>query len=316
MLVSVIIPCYNAENWILEALESVSQQDINHDMMEIIVVDDGSTDNSADRAKEKYPWIKLITTQNQGASAARNTGTKESKGEFIQYLDADDLLAPGKIRKQLDIINESEVDIAYGDWQRLLKNQKGIWEEKEVIKKSLNDPEIDLFTDFWHPIAAYLFRRSIVEKSGGWDDTLKVIDDPYFIMKCVFQDAKFKHSPGVAAYYRVHTRDSVSTRDHNVYMEEIFTNAEKVEKKWTKTGGITDKRKKALLKVYSQVARDSYDKNKELFERAYLKLETLSPGYIPKSPAHLRYLSKLIGYRKAEAVALWYRKIKKFFKRH
>lgn len=311
MLISVIIPCYNAGSWILEALESVGQQQINRDEMEVIVVDDGSTDDSANKAKKKYPWIKLITTKNQGASTARNVGTKISTGEFIQYLDADDLLAPGKLKRQLDSIKRSGADIVYGDWQKLRKNHNNLWEKKEIVKQLLSDPEIDLFTDFWSPISAYFFRRRIVEKAGGWDETLKVIDDPYFMMKCVFESAKFEYSPGIAAYYRVHTEDSVSTRDHNAYISEIFENAEKVEKRWQESVGITDKRKKALLKVYGQVARDSYDKNKELFECAYSKLEMLFPGYIPEKPAHLRYISKLFGYRKAESLALWYRKIKK-----
>ncbi len=313
--VSVIVPCYNAEEWLCETLDSVNAQEIGHDEMEIIVVDDGSTDNSAAIVKDKYPRVHLITTENRGPSAARNTGTRESSGEFLQYLDADDILPPGKVKRQLAVIGKDgrNIDIVYGDWRKIRENGDGIWEKKEIIKQTLNDPEIDIFTDFWCPTTAYLFRRSIVNKAGGWDATLKVVDDPYFMMKCVFQGAQFEYSPGIAAYYRVHTAGSVSTRDHSVFISEVFRNAERVEKAWAGTGGITGKRKKALMKVYGQVARASYEENKELFDRAYSKLETFAPGYIPAGPAHLRYVSKLVGYRKAEAFALGYRKMKGLF---
>ncbi len=92
-LVSILIPCYNAEAWLAQTLESALAQ--TWSPTEIIVVDDGSKDRSLEIAKAFEPrGVKVISQHNQGASAARNRAFQESQGDFIQYLDADDLLAP------------------------------------------------------------------------------------------------------------------------------------------------------------------------------------------------------------------------------
>src|SRR5438105_1387389 len=116
--VSIIIPCYNVSRWIRETLKSaVAGQSME---LEVIVVDDGSTDDSAAIVEREFAQAKLIRTPNRGASHARDTGTQAASGDYIQYLDADDLLAPGKIAVQLRALEESGAEVAYGDWQRLI----------------------------------------------------------------------------------------------------------------------------------------------------------------------------------------------------
>ena len=88
--VSVVIPCYNSARWIRETLASVLQQ--GEDPIEIIAIDDGSTDDTAAIIERDFPAVRLVRTENRGASRARNHGTELASGEFIQYLDADDLL--------------------------------------------------------------------------------------------------------------------------------------------------------------------------------------------------------------------------------
>ncbi len=102
-MVSVIIPCYNAQSWIRECLLSVLNQSYTN--FEVLVIDDGSTDNSLEVANScKDRHTRVITQQNKGASAARNAGLNEAKGEYIQFLDADDLLSntqmPGQSPQQ------------------------------------------------------------------------------------------------------------------------------------------------------------------------------------------------------------------------
>src|SRR6266568_723022 len=101
--VSVIIPCWNASQWIRSTLESVTGQ--LAEGLEIIAIDDGSTDDTAAIIERDFPIVRLIRTTNQGASRARNQGTGVAEGEFIQYLDADDLLFPGKIGIQLEALD-------------------------------------------------------------------------------------------------------------------------------------------------------------------------------------------------------------------
>src|SRR5438128_8633466 len=99
-LVSILIPVYNAESFVADAIQSALDQ--TWPAKEIIAVDDGSTDRSAEVLKSFAPRIKVIEQENRGASAARNRALREAQGEFIQYLDADDLLAPNKIKIQMN----------------------------------------------------------------------------------------------------------------------------------------------------------------------------------------------------------------------
>src|ERR1041385_4381684 len=92
-LVSILIPAYNAEQWIGDAIRSAIDQTWDH--KEIIVVDDGSTDRTLAAAKRfESPLVRVVSQKNQGAAAARNLAFSLSKGDYIQWLDADDLLAP------------------------------------------------------------------------------------------------------------------------------------------------------------------------------------------------------------------------------
>jgi len=310
-LISVIIPCFNASPWIKETIQSVLSQDIND--LEIILVDDGSTDGSTEIVKKDFPSVRLIRTKNQGPSKTRNLGTKESKGEFIQYLDADDLLAQGKLKLQIEKLKTLKADVCYGDWQKLIAFGDGRFEKGPQIKRVLQNPEIDLFTDFWCPPATYLFKRSIIEKIGGWNERLPIIQDARFTLDCALHGAKFVHCAGIMAYYRLHTSGSVSSHDSIAFNRDILNNAIEIEEWWQVHGGINNERKNALLKVYGYVARSSFTKDRDTFDKTHHLLKRLSPRYAPERPRHLRMASKVLGYKKAELVALWYRRVKAFF---
>lgn len=306
--VSIVIPCFNAERWITETIESALSQELPD--VEIVVIDDGSTDGSVDLIKRISPAINLICTENQGPSRARNLGTSVCNGELIQYLDADDILAPGKIKAQLRALAASNADVAYGDWQRLVPSAGGGYSPGEIVSRRLDDPEIDLFTDFWCPPAAYLFTRTIVEKTGGWSESLPIIQDARFALDCALHGGGFVYCPGVMASYRMHGSGSVSTGDLVAFGRDVLSNAKEVEGWWSENGGIDQRRKAALLRVYAHVARGSYESDRETFWDAYSRLERISPGYVPEGPAKIALASRLVGYPRAEGMALVYRKLK------
>lgn len=307
--VSVVIPCFNAGPYIRETLQSIDDQGAVD--VEILVIDDGSTDGTGDIVESEFPRARLRRTEHSGVSAARNLGARTSSGVFIQYLDADDLLAPGKIERQVRALAESGADVAYGDWQRLVRTKDGRYAGGEIVSRRLADPEIDLFTDFWCPPAAYLFRRSIVERIGGWNESLPVIQDARFALDCALHGARFVYCPGVMARYRVHTSGSVSTRDPRAFVEDCLRNARDVEDWWEAHGGVSAERQKALISVYGYVARASFERDRPTFEAACGALDRLAPGYVPDHPRHLALASRAIGYRRAEQMALWYRRLKK-----
>src|SRR5262249_31339743 len=104
--VSILIPAFNAERWIGDTLRSALSQ--TWPSKEIIVVDDGSTDRTVEIARKFEPeGVRVFTQKNQGAAAARNKAYSLSKGDYIQWLDADDLLAPDKIERQLEVLNNN-----------------------------------------------------------------------------------------------------------------------------------------------------------------------------------------------------------------
>lgn len=315
-LVSVIVPMFNAERWIAETLASVEAQTYPHDLIEIIIVDDGSTDGSAEIVERRFPSARLIRRHNGGASHARNVGTKAARGALIQYLDADDLLVRDKLMRQVQALDHTGADVAYGDWQGLVLQEDGTFKPGDVMQRKMEEePEIALLVDFWCPPAAYLFHREIVGRVGGWNERLPVIQDARFALDCALHGALFTYCRGPMAHYRIHSQQSLSRRDPSAFINDCFRSACEVEEWFHAHGGITAKRRAALIRVFEQVARATYENSTDAFEAAYQALERLSPdGYEPSHPKHLALASRIVGYRRAEALAVTYRKGKALLK--
>lgn len=126
-LVSVIIPVYNGERFLAAAIESVLGQ--NHRPLEVLVVDDGSTDGSAAIARAFGPPVTCLGQANAGMGGARNSGVNASRGDFIAFLDADDLWAPDKLRSQLKrLAEEPELDCVFGLVDHLQEGVAGRFE--------------------------------------------------------------------------------------------------------------------------------------------------------------------------------------------
>ena len=130
MKISIITPCYNAEPYIARTILSVQNQTITD--WEMIIVDDGSNDNSADIIKDfasKDARIKLLQKENGGSASARNMGLAIAQGEFIQFLDADDTIEPTKIERQITLMEQELLDVTYSDY--CMVNEDGTHEDKK-----------------------------------------------------------------------------------------------------------------------------------------------------------------------------------------
>jgi glycosyltransferase involved in cell wall biosynthesis len=165
-LVSVIIPAYNAAKYISDAIESTCSQ--THSAIEVIVVDDGSTDQTAEVARS-YSNIIFKQNDHQGACIARNTGLSLSKGEYIQFLDADDILLPHKIKTQLPFLTSNHYDTVFCNGYLF-----GDDRPQRPIKKLqalLSPVNIDPFVYCLHHgfgTEGPLHRRSLLEKVNGF----------------------------------------------------------------------------------------------------------------------------------------------------
>jgi glycosyltransferase involved in cell wall biosynthesis len=309
MLVSVIIPAYNALRWLPETLESVAAQD--YPRLEVIIVDDGSTDDTAAYVRDQWPHYTLIRTENHGVSHARNLGTAKATGDLIQYLDADDLLTPGKISRQAALLQaHPEADVVYGSWQRLVPQGEG-FQPGEIVSRAFEEADADaetaFFVSMWCPTGAYLYRRSLVEKTGGWKDWLPVTQDARFAWDCARAGARWLHDPEVGVLYRQHQGGSVSTKSRLAFLRDCWANAEDIRVIWAGEGTLQGRRLAVMEGVYHNLARSFFAVDRDLFLKARARLLELNPGFRPPERG-LRLAASLMGYEAAEHVAGWYRR--------
>ena len=167
VLISVIIPLYNGINSIERAIKSILDQ--TYKKVEIIVVDDGSTDNGANLLKFNYPNIKVIQQKNRGVAAARNRGIKESKGDFVAFLDQDDQWLFEKLEKQNNVLKKNP----YCGWTTC--NQKYVWGEN-TERPSFFKPEIEKPHRSFVP-SSILIRKPILLSINGFDESLEMSND-------------------------------------------------------------------------------------------------------------------------------------------
>ena len=169
MLVSVIIPCYNVEAYIAECLESVFLQ--TYIEIEVICVDNNSSDKTFDILQqfEAQGKIKLLKEEKAGASCTRNKGLSVAKGEWIQFLDADDLLLPEKIKHQLALINDNK-EIAFVVGACFKQTVEG---KRTATVLAETDRFKALFTTTLGNTCSNLFNTDKLRSIGGWNEVLK-----------------------------------------------------------------------------------------------------------------------------------------------
>ena len=216
--VSILIPCYNSEKWVGETLDCCLRQ--TYPNIEIILVDDGSTDNSLAIAREyekKDKRIRVLSQSNSGACRARNLAFEQSTGDYIKYLDADDLISNDMIEiqiNQLEKINDPFA-IATCPWQEFWNNLN-IKFSKRCIYKNYNDP-IELLTDLWtknemFAVTCYLVSRHLISLVGTWDERLTKNQDGDFFCRVLSKASKVLFCKSPKFYYR-RGHISVSTQD-------------------------------------------------------------------------------------------------------
>lgn len=306
-LVSVVIPAYNAAQTITETLDSVFAQTYGN--LEVIVVNDGSTDDTLS-ILENYPKpITIITTENRGVSFARSLGFANSGGDFIQYLDADDLLMPYKIEQQLSALLVQNADVAYGDWQKFTSEQTKITITDTIERQIEGDLEIALFTYFWCPPAAILYSRRLCQKLS-WNENLPVIQDARYFLDAAIAKGEFVYTKGIMAKYRTAQSNSLSQKSDLNFVRDLFKNTISVYQIWNTDAKINPPKKTAIIKSLRHCINRLSVMDKNLANRAIEELLKIEPNYLPPEKGLLRSLSKIIGYKNAEKIAGFKRAIK------
>lgn len=181
--VSVIIPAYNAEQYIAETLASVENQTLKD--IEIIVVDDGSKDNTA-AVVQAFPSVRYVRKSNGGVSAARNHGASLAHGEFLAFLDADDIWHPDKLRQQVQALSlHPECNLCRTHITTKFENLQQFRQSSEA-----NSTEYDIesnlaasFLDPYFTTSTVMVRREAFDLVGGFDTKLRIAEDIDFYLK-------------------------------------------------------------------------------------------------------------------------------------
>ncbi|MEG5140566.1 MULTISPECIES: glycosyltransferase [unclassified Microcoleus] len=203
--VSVIIPAYNGDRYIVQAVESGLSQTFTD--WEIIVVDDGSTDETHQVLQPYFDRIRYIYQENQGVAAARNRGIQEAKGEFIAFLDQDDFFLPDKLAAQIALFRQQpSLGIVNSGWR--LVNKQG--ERISDIKPWEYFPKLDLET--WiveMPVlpSAMMFSRQWLEIASGFNSEFDSVDDSDLVLRLALLGCAAAWLPQVTVSYRQHDQN-------------------------------------------------------------------------------------------------------------
>ena len=173
-LVTTIIPVYNGEQFVGEAIESSLGQD--YEPHQVVVIDDGSTDGTADVVR-CYP-VRLLQQENAGVAAARNAGIAAAEGELIALLDADDRSAPGRITAQVDVL-AANPDAACVLGLETIFVEEGTAEPHWIAALPRNEDG----TSVAYPPATGLYRRAVIERFGGFDEGMRMGEDGDLLLR-------------------------------------------------------------------------------------------------------------------------------------
>lgn len=235
-LLSIIIPIYNSEKWILETLESVSNQTYKN--LEIICVDDGSNDSSCDIVNsfsETDTRVKLFKQQNSGVSASRNFGLEMAKGDYIGFIDADDIILPTMYEKLINLLETESSDIAFCAFTRFFPSGKHLKTIETSFQKLRENPSDikyfwystpsktyndTLFTNDIHgSVCRSVFKNEIISKNNlKFDTRLRFSEDQIFTCSYLQVCNKISYTDESLMLYRANTKEWIY---HNLFDNDM-----------------------------------------------------------------------------------------------
>ena len=209
--VSVIIPAYNGDRFIAEAIDSVLHQ--TYQNYEIIVVDDGSTDNTAQVVRQYGKAVRYLSQRNQGVAASRNLGLAAALGDYIAFLDQDDVFLPHKLSTQVELMDRSDdLGIVNSGWQICTMEKIDFHRQVETaVKPWSRIPDLSPANLIvWKPVflGAMLFRRTWLEKIGGFDRTLEQTPDVDLVLRLAAIGCPAAWVEQITVKYRQHAANA------------------------------------------------------------------------------------------------------------
>jgi glycosyltransferase involved in cell wall biosynthesis len=311
-LVSILIPCYNAERWVARAIESALGQTWPN--TEVIVVDDGSTDDSLKVIRSFDGRIRWETGSNQGGNAARNKLLQLARGEWVQYLDADDYLRSTKLERQLGVAREyPDCDVICGPtaWERL--------HDGELL---CTDEAIPTPRDPWVLLAKWqlpqtggpLWRRAALESVGGWLVDQPCCQEHELYLRLLASERKFAFfDECLAVYCDSEDAARVTRKVPGEVDRQRLIIFDRIEGVLAERKELTTVRLQAINDARHQLARKYWRSDRQLKISILNRIRKSDPSYLPDrgpaSPPAYIAMYKLFGFEAAQVIAALRRQI-------
>jgi len=286
-LVSIIIPVYNSAAYLTETIYSALNQ--TWENKEILIIDDGSTDSSVKIAEQfKSEAVKIFIQDNKGSCVARNKGIKESKGAFIQFLDADDLLSPNKITDQIHSSYQHPEDTLFSSpWASFKKSIKEAKFKKDILWQETRP--VDWLLHAWNKglmmqTACWLTPRKLIEDAGYWNENLKnnPNDDGEFFCRVILKSKRIHFTETSKVYYRNHDGLRVSKNTSFDAIASLLGSYNSYEKHLLRVEN-SQRTLNALVRIYSAFIYKYVD--------LYPSLTSIAEDFINKHPIKRQHLS-------------------------
>jgi glycosyltransferase involved in cell wall biosynthesis len=311
MLISILIPCYNAERWIAQAIESALSQ--SWPDCEVVVVDDGSTDGSLDIIKRFGDRVRWESGANQGGNVARNRLLSLARGEWLQYLDADDYLLPDKIRDQWQWIaaHAADADVVFSP----VTLEHGV--APDAWRENLPIPEPH---DLWVLLARWylpqtggpLWRKTAILDVGGWKPDQPCSQEHELYLRLLMGGKRFRYCPLNGAIYRQWSTQTVCQRDRPELRRRVLEILQRSEEFLQEHGELTAVRRQAINIARFEAARIAWLSDRAEAAAMMAVVERSDPAFRPEgvaAPWRYRVAYRLLGFDRAEALADRLRKI-------
>jgi glycosyltransferase involved in cell wall biosynthesis len=300
-LVSIIIPCYNAERWLAATLDSALTQTWPH--TEIIVVNDGSRDGSLALAQGFTDrGVRVIDQPNAGASAARNHGLRLARGDYIQFLDADDLISPEKIGAQIELLRVRPAGtVATCAWGRFQEDPATARFVDEAVFRDFAPVDFLVLTGdtgaMMHP-SCWLLPRAVVARAGPWDESLSLNDDGEYFARTLLASAGMAYSPTGRSYYRSGLPGSLSQQRGEKARRSQFRSLELITQRLLATED-SPRTRRAAANYFQRYIHDFFPFPADLMESAAAQVAALGGATLGPPPMGGRTaaLAAIIGWR-------------------
>jgi glycosyltransferase involved in cell wall biosynthesis len=307
--ISIIIPCFNGERYISRLVSSL-RATLNSSI-EVIFVDDGSTDGSLEQFQRGIPDAVLIKQQNAGLGATRNRAVAAARGEFLQLLDVDDTIEAGKFETQLAFARARSLDVVYSDWRMVTVEGGKETQESWVQAETRIEIVEALLGGWWYPPNAALVRRDAFVAVGGCDTTLgNTCEDFDLWLKLGMAGFRFGYVPGHFAnyyrYLRIRSMSRVSGREFFEGEAAIILRA--VRQLQAEKMDTMARRSAAARRLHS-IARNAFRIDKDWYQGLIREVRTLDPRFRPTGRLPYRIAERWLGGEAAERLASWTRQM-------